>query len=1156
MSVKLKRAIAVLAAFCLVFASIPMQRGTVKAQAADDMILYVTKGWDQFHAALYYLFRDELGITDTSNWDAVRNTTQQYYDNLSQDEKDAVDVQFNKFEFDCIEFGDTVDGGTFHDISTKKVSVASGGAIRVGSYTGPGPEGDVGNISMFITGTGSLVNGSLTVEGAKAEGKNMVELGDGSDLTVTDTGKLIVEGDGAWIYIWDAVLNINGSVNVKDNARIMACREATININGNPLIAKNDVTGDKVTFNGNQPNDHYELYQNASGEWFFDDSRVDKTPEGYFHVTFFTDPESGWKIEENTNTATKTFDTNTYKVKDTSLLTDPAYTVTLASGLSFGPSGPKDEDYGLIVKRSKSAIEDAFILSAAFKQHPEMSLELWGFDDRDDYFIGVLTPDGFIPEPEFEDFSNWPRMDDTYWQLYGTPFEGANDILFQNTDVAEWDGDSVVLTYYDNSETPKALGTITISALSGSKILGFRSDLYSDAPHDGAVNVWVSGDDIRLDYDFSADCSINSGCQYIIGGDWSNTADIRSMYDCGSYTIKLDSAKYLSEPYSFVQVWILLEDSGSFHVSFFTDEYSAWDITSDNTVTNLLTGYTILDGATPAPAYTVQLWDGAKFHPSGPDNDGGGIDISKTKRGIEDAFILSDAFKNNPNARLLFRGMGDDDEDYDLGYLDTNGYTSILPFLDWPDLFDVAVILELPFTNDILFTDAASIKQSGESVILTYNDGSDVIGTVTLTGQNGTKLESFQKEGWGGINVWIKGNDLKFDYSGFYGYTINSGCQYVIDGLWDEDHLIDITKITSTGSYSIKVDPSKCPFNRFDFLHVWMKTEIAPTPEPVYNTTPDPDPVTTPEPTSPPSPTPEITPAPEVTVTESKDGSTTTTTVTENKDGSTTTTEVVEEKDGTVTTTEVTENKDGSITTETEIESTDGTKVVGTKVENPDGSSKTETAILDKDGNVLSAIEEEVTVDAKGTETVTTTIENADGSKEESVVTTTKKGKVESTVAETSATGKLEITLGKEDKTGLEVTKKFVEAKKGGIKLTDYDTKNNTTASIPGSITIGDKTYEVTTIAKNAFAGNDTLKKAKLPDSIVEIGKGAFQGASSLKKIELGSEITKVKKNAFKGIAKNATITIRGSKEDFDRTVALIEASGIDPSVKFKWLEK
>ncbi|MBP5331058.1 MAG: leucine-rich repeat protein, partial [Lachnospiraceae bacterium] len=325
----------------------------------------------------------------------------------------------------------------------------------------------------------------------------------------------------------------------------------------------------------------------------------------------------------------------------------------------------------------------------------------------------------------------------------------------------------------------------------------------------------------------------------------------------------------------------------------------------------------------------------------------------------------------------------------------------------------------------------------------------------------------------------------------------------------------------------------------------------------IYTPSSDPTPSTSTETTTTPAPEAVVTttpaPEPETKVTENKDGSTTTTTVVENKDGSTTTTEVVEEKDGTVTTTEVTENKDGSVTTETEIENTDGSKVVETKVENPDGSSKTEAEILDKDGNVLSAIEEEVTIDAKGTETVTTTIENADGSKEESVVTTTKKGKVESTVAETSATGKLEITLGKEDKTGLEVTKKFVEAKKGGIKLTDYDTKNNTKANIPGSIDIGGVKYLVTTIAKNAFAGNETLKKAKLPESILEIGKGAFKGASSLKKIELGSQITKVNKKAFDGIAKKATITIKGSMADYDRIVALIKASGIDASIKFKW---
>ncbi|MCR5322571.1 MAG: leucine-rich repeat domain-containing protein [Lachnospiraceae bacterium] len=84
------------------------------------------------------------------------------------------------------------------------------------------------------------------------------------------------------------------------------------------------------------------------------------------------------------------------------------------------------------------------------------------------------------------------------------------------------------------------------------------------------------------------------------------------------------------------------------------------------------------------------------------------------------------------------------------------------------------------------------------------------------------------------------------------------------------------------------------------------------------------------------------------------------------------------------------------------------------------------------------------------------------------------------------------------------------------------------------------------------MAGNQDIKKVKIPESITTIGKGAFQNAKNLKKIELGSEITKVSKNAFAGIAKNAVIKIKASEEDFERIVALIRKSGIDKSVQFK----
>ncbi len=267
--------------------------------------------------------------------------------------------------------------------------------------------------------------------------------------------------------------------------------------------------------------------------------------------------------------------------------------------------------------------------------------------------------------------------------------------------------------------------------------------------------------------------------------------------------------------------------------------------------------------------------------------------------------------------------------------------------------------------------------------------------------------------------------------------------------------------------------------------------------------------------------------------------------VTEKKEGTAQGTEAATvSKDGTAQGTGIaTGDKDGTAQ-ET------GAKETGTG--SKDNGAKNETGDTDaKGGNVQNKPGEEVSVDARGTKTVKSKIENSDGSSKESIVKTTKEGKVVSETVEISAKGDLSITL-KTDKTdGSEVIKSFKDAKDDGIKLSKYKMKG-TTAIVPDEITVGDTTYVVTTIGAKAMANNTTIKKVTLPDSITTIGKGAFQNDKNLKKIVLGSGITSVSKEAFKGIAKGARIFIGGSEEDFKRIVALIRASGIDKSVKFR----
>ena len=129
---------------------------------------------------------------------------------------------------------------------------------------------------------------------------------------------------------------------------------------------------------------------------------------------------------------------------------------------------------------------------------------------------------------------------------------------------------------------------------------------------------------------------------------------------------------------------------------------------------------------------------------------------------------------------------------------------------------------------------------------------------------------------------------------------------------------------------------------------------------------------------------------------------------------------------------------------------------------------------------------------------------------------------------------------------------------------------------VPQTIKVNDTTYKVTSIAKNAFKGNDKLTSANTGSNVKTIGAGAFSkntkltsatlgknvksigakafdGDAKLKTITIQSaKLTKVGKKAFDGIAAKATIRIKGSKKQFNATVAMIQKSGIGKKVRFK----
>ncbi|MBD5106182.1 MAG: leucine-rich repeat protein [Lachnospiraceae bacterium] len=82
------------------------------------------------------------------------------------------------------------------------------------------------------------------------------------------------------------------------------------------------------------------------------------------------------------------------------------------------------------------------------------------------------------------------------------------------------------------------------------------------------------------------------------------------------------------------------------------------------------------------------------------------------------------------------------------------------------------------------------------------------------------------------------------------------------------------------------------------------------------------------------------------------------------------------------------------------------------------------------------------------------------------------------------------------------------------------------TVNIPNEIVIKGTTYQVTSVADNAFKNNKTLETVKMGSFVNTIGKNAFYGCNKLKKITLSSNTTKIGSKAFYKCTKLTSITI------------------------------
>ena len=89
----------------------------------------------------------------------------------------------------------------------------------------------------------------------------------------------------------------------------------------------------------------------------------------------------------------------------------------------------------------------------------------------------------------------------------------------------------------------------------------------------------------------------------------------------------------------------------------------------------------------------------------------------------------------------------------------------------------------------------------------------------------------------------------------------------------------------------------------------------------------------------------------------------------------------------------------------------------------------------------------------------------------------------------------------------------------------------NKKISVPDKVTLGGKTYKVTSIDASAFKNNTSITEATIGKNVETIGKNAFTGCKKLKKVTIKSaQLKKIGSKAFNGCKSLKTITINSKK--------------------------
>ena len=130
---------------------------------------------------------------------------------------------------------------------------------------------------------------------------------------------------------------------------------------------------------------------------------------------------------------------------------------------------------------------------------------------------------------------------------------------------------------------------------------------------------------------------------------------------------------------------------------------------------------------------------------------------------------------------------------------------------------------------------------------------------------------------------------------------------------------------------------------------------------------------------------------------------------------------------------------------------------------------------------------------------------------------------------------------------------KVTNATAGKLAVAVQAPKSKTAKSvvIPATVKVQGSTYQVTSIAANAFKNCKKLKSVTIGKNVTSIGKNAFSNAKALKKITVKTtKLKSVGKGAFKGIHKKAVIKVPKAK--LKKYQKLFKGKGQKKTVKIK----